>query len=76
MEEILNDGDLRKATALIENTIVAAFEACYTSDEEWAHDAKKEILKAWKLLIQFGDLDDKEDTFAEFVHYYNENKKD
>ena len=68
----LDENSLVEAVNLIDNTIVAALEACYTS--EGFEDLREEIIEAWDLICCFGDLGDSQDLFGEFVWQYNKDR--
>jgi len=68
----LDENSLEEAIGVIDNLIVAAIEACYTSEGFENH--KEEIREAWDLIYSFGDLGDSQDLFGEFVWQYNKNR--
>mgnify|MGYP001392403964 CR=1 FL=1 len=68
----LDENSLEKAVGLIDNTIVAALEACYTSRD--FEDLRAEIIVAWDLIYCFGDLGDSQDLFGEFLWQYNKDR--
>jgi len=69
----LNKNSLYEAVMLISNVIDGAIHECWRSDEY--KEERTEIRKAWELICTFGDLDDTEDVFDEFVWHYNVNHK-
>ena len=69
--EKLTENSLQEAVTLINETLEAAVEACYSSGDYG--NIVNEIQEAWDLLICFGDLDDADGMFSEFYWQYNDN---
>ena len=67
----LHENSLHEARTLIAETIQAAFEACYSTKGEW-EELKLNIMHAWKLIEQFGDLFDQGRTYDDFLIVANE----
>ena len=69
----LNEDSLQEAVELVTSILHQAV------DDDNFHftlpdgEGMEYILEAWELLILYGDLDNTEDNFGEFVCQYNQN---
>lgn len=71
MKQNLNEDSLHEAVELIAKILWEAI-----NDDNFHFTLPpggevSDVFKSWDLLVTFGDLDDNDGNFSEFVHHYN-----